>query len=456
MISRRNRRKLKNRQRIPAIDVRSLNISQSARQQILLGRSLTGAHYFDNNKVEIYTDGRSKFIPVTSDSLRRCHYRGAAAVVAEYLHLNPRSRLFSGKSFILGGSFATSLQDLPDGVKVGDLSAHLIDRISPLANLMRTPSKQVALMPDWTDKLPRLVEESLRSDVISLSGVPSWFLTVLRDVIATAGADTIHDVWPHLEVFFHGGISFEPYREQYRSITDPAKMKYMETYNASEGFFAVQDEPDSTRAMLLLTDCGIFYEFQPVDAPDAPPVTCRDVEPGRVYALIISSCNGLWRYPIGDTVRVESVCPLRITIAGRTKSFINAFGEELMVHNADAAIAATCRELGCAVADYTAAPVFADCRTKGHHQWLVEFSCPPESTETFAAILDRHLCDENSDYAAKRAGDIFLAPLELRAVPAGTFTAYLASTGKLGGQRKMPRLSNDRHIVDAVLKILGA
>ena len=291
------------------------------------------------------SDGRSKFIPVTSDSLRRCHYRGAAAVVAEYLHLNPRSRLFSGKSFILGGSFATSLQDLPDGVKVGDLSAHLIDRISPLANLMRTPSKQVALMPDWTDKLPRLVEESLRSDVISLSGVPSWFLTVLRDVIATAGADTIHDVWPHLEVFFHGGISFEPYREQYRSITDPAKMKYMETYNASEGFFAVQDEPDSTRAMLLLTDCGIFYEFQPVDAPDAPPVTCRDVEPGRVYALIISSCNGLWRYPIGDTVRVESVCPLRITIAGRTKSFINAFGEELMVHNADAAIAATCREL---------------------------------------------------------------------------------------------------------------
>ena len=402
------------------------------------------------------SDGRSKFIPVTSDSLRRCHYRGAAAVVAEYLHLNPRSRLFSGKSFILGGSFATSLQDLPDGVKVGDLSAHLIDRISPLANLMRTPSKQVALMPDWTDKLPRLVEESLRSDVISLSGVPSWFLTVLRDVIATAGADTIHDVWPHLEVFFHGGISFEPYREQYRSITDPAKMKYMETYNASEGFFAVQDEPDSTRAMLLLTDCGIFYEFQPVDAPDAPPVTCRDVEPGRVYALIISSCNGLWRYPIGDTVRVESVCPLRITIAGRTKSFINAFGEELMVHNADAAIAATCRELGCAVADYTAAPVFADCRTKGHHQWLVEFSCPPESTETFAAILDRHLCDENSDYAAKRAGDIFLAPLELRAVPTGTFTAYLASTGKLGGQRKMPRLSNDRHIVDAVLKILGA
>jgi len=402
------------------------------------------------------SDGRSKFIPVTSDSLRRCHYRGAAAVVAEYLHLNPRSRLFSGKSFILGGSFATSLQDLPDGVKVGDLSAHLIDRISPLANLMRTPSKQVALMPDWTDKLPRLVEESLRSDVISLSGVPSWFLTVLRDVIATAGADTIHDVWPHLEVFFPGGISFEPYREQYRSITDPAKMKYMETYNASEGFFAVQDEPDSTRAMLLLTDCGIFYEFQPVDAPDAPPVTCRDVEPGRVYALIISSCNGLWRYPIGDTVRVESVCPLRITIAGRTKSFINAFGEELMVHNADAAIAATCRELGCAVADYTAAPVFADCRTKGHHQWLVEFSCPPESTETFAAILDRHLCDENSDYAAKRAGDIFLAPLELRAVPAGTFTAYLASTGKLGGQRKMPRLSNDRHIVDAVLKILGA
>lgn len=401
-------------------------------------------------------DGRSKYIPVTSDSLRQCHYRGATACVAEYLSHHPKSRLFSGRAFILGGSFATALTNLPAGVRVGDLSAHLIQRISPLVNLMRTPSKHTALMADWSEKLPRLVEECQRARVTSLSGVPSWFLTVLRQVLAATGCSSIHQVWPELEVFFHGGISFEPYRRQYEMITDPARMNYLETYNASEGFFAVQDEPELTRAMLLLTDCGVFFEFQPIDRPDEPPVMCHQVEPGRVYALIITSCNGLWRYPIGDTVRVESVVPLRITIAGRTKSFINAFGEELMVHNADAAIAATCHELDCAVADYTAAPVFTDTRTKGHHQWLVEFARRPQSLDEFARVLDRHLCEENSDYAAKRAGGIFLALPEVTEVPHGAFTAYLASTGKLGGQRKMPRLSNDRTVVDAVLRGVGA
>ncbi|MDE6510396.1 MAG: GH3 auxin-responsive promoter family protein, partial [Muribaculaceae bacterium] len=241
-------------------------------------------------------------------------------------------------------------------------------------------------------------------------------------------------------------------RDSYDSIIDPSRMSYHETYNASEGFFAVRDSAD-TKAMLLLTDCGVFFEFTPADNPDARPVPCWEISPGNVYALTITSANGLWRYPLGDTVRIESVQPLRVTVAGRTKSFINAFGEELMVHNADAALTRTCRELGCAVVDYTAAPVYTSCRTKGHHQWAVEFSRPPRSMDEFAATLDRHLCDENSDYAAKREGGIFLAPLELVAVPDGTFNRWLASTGKLGGQRKIPRLSNDRRVIDALLSL---
>ncbi|MDE5901518.1 MAG: GH3 auxin-responsive promoter family protein [Muribaculaceae bacterium] len=398
------------------------------------------------------SDGRSKYVPVTDEALRNCHYRGSAMTVASYLRLHPESRMFSGKGMILGGSFATALTDLPPKVRVGDLSAHLIRSIGPLVELCRVPSRATALMEDWSLKLPRLVSESSVCNVTNLSGVPSWFLTVLRGVLARTGASEIHEVWPGLEVFFHGGISFEPYREQYDSIIDPARMNYHETYNASEGFFAVRDSAD-TGAMLLLTDCGVFFEFTPADNPDARPVPCWEISPGNVYALTITSGNGLWRYPLGDTVRIESVEPLRITVAGRTKSFINAFGEELMVHNADAALTRTCRELGCAVADYTAAPVYTSCRTKGHHQWAVEFSRPPRSMDEFAATLDRHLCDENSDYAAKREGGIFLAPLELVAVPDGTFNRWLASTGKLGGQRKIPRLSNDRRVIDALLSL---
>ncbi len=396
------------------------------------------------------SDGRSKYVPVTDASLRGCHYRGSAMTVASYLHMHPESRMFAGKGLILGGSFATALTDLPRHVRVGDLSAHLIQSVGPLVEMMRVPSRSTALMEDWSVKLPALVSEASVRNVTNLSGVPSWFLTVLRGVLARTGAKEIHEVWPNLEVFFHGGISFGPYREQYDAIIDPSRMNYHETYNASEGFFAVRDSAD-TSAMLLLTDCGVFFEFTPIDNPDARPVPCWEVEQGRVYALTITSGNGLWRYPLGDTVRIESVEPLRITVAGRTKSFINAFGEELMVHNADAAITRTCRELGCSVADYTAAPVYTSCRTKGHHEWAVEFSKPPRSLQEFAATLDRHLCDENSDYAAKRAGNIFLAQLELHSVPTGTFSRWLASTGKLGGQRKIPRLSNDRRVIDAIL-----
>lgn len=397
------------------------------------------------------SDGKSKYIPVTADSLKRNHYRGGADVVAHYLDLYPDSRMFGGKSFILGGSFANELS-LPkrSRAKVGDLSAHLIEAINPLANLARIPDKKTALTADWHRKLPALVKAAMHTDVRTISGVPSWFLTVLTRILETAGAKELHEVWPNLEVFFHGGISFLPYREQYNRIIDPERMRYLETYNASEGFFAVQDTRDS-RAMALLTDAGVFYEFIPAEDPSANPVAAWEVEAGRIYAMVISSCNGLWRYPIGDTVKIESLSPLRITIAGRTKHYINAFGEEVMVHNTDAALANACRECDCHVANYTAAPVYTAEGRKGHHQWLIEFAQPPADIRQFASTLDLMLTRENSDYQAKRAGDIFLAPLTVTEARRGLFDDWLESTGKLGGQRKVPRLSNDRHLIEAML-----
>lgn len=399
------------------------------------------------------SDGKSKYIPVTTDSLRHNHYLGGRRVVERYLSLWPDSRLFDGRSLILGGSFANEL-NLPKGsrAKVGDLSANLIDAINPLVNLVRVPAKTVALMADWHRKLPALVDAALRADVTNISGVPSWFLTVLQQMLERSGAGHIHDIWQHLEVFFHGGISFTPYRPEYDKIIDPSRMRYLETYNASEGFFAVQDrigEPP----MRLLTAAGVFYEFIPAGNPSAHPVPAWEVSEGQIYALMISSCNGLWRYPIGDTVRIESTEPLRITIAGRTKSFINAFGEEVMVHNTDAALSQVCRATGCSVKDYTVAPVFAHDGKRGHHQWLVEFRRRPADMEIFARSLDEALQQINSDYQAKRSGSIFLEPLTVDAAPEGLFERWLEATGKLGGQRKVPRLCNDRRIMDQILNM---
>lgn len=400
--------------------------------------------------------GKSKYIPVTDDGLRHNHYDGAAVSVAQYLSLYPDSRLFAGKALILGGSFANELNITAPDICVGDLSATLIDRINPLVNFFRVPGKDIALMPDWNKKLPALAKAAMHCDITNISGVPSWFMTVLRTVVEEAGATTIHDVWPNLEVFFHGGIAFGPYRDQYRAITAPARMRYCENYNASEGFFAAQDTREGG-SMRLITDAGVFFEFvrpEDIGDPHARAVPAWEVEPGRTYAMTISSCNGLWRYIIGDTVRIESVEPLRISIAGRTNSFINAFGEEVMVWNADEALARACRRTGAAAADYTAAPVYASCGTKGHHQWLIEWTTPPAcGNEAFADILDSELQAVNSDYQAKRAGNIFLARLELTEAPQGLFDRWLASTGKLGGQRKIPRLCNDRHIIEKILAL---
>ena len=401
------------------------------------------------------SDGRSKYIPVTGESLRWNHYVGASDVVSHYLNLNPESRIFSGKAFILGGSFANNLK-LKPGVRVGDLSANLIENMNPFANLVRIPNKQVALMEDWTEKLPMLVDAAIGQNVTNLSGVPSWFLTVLREILDKTGKSCIHEVWPNLEVFFHGGIAFEPYRHQYEEICDMSRMHFLDTYNASEGFFAVQSDW-SSEAMLLLLDVGVFYEFLPIeesdsDTPEVYPIW--EIEAGRTYELIITAANGLWRYRLGDTVTVEQLNPVKITIAGRTRSFINAFGEELMVHNADHAITMASQETDAEVLNYTAAPVYSQEGSKGHHQWLIEFERKPADEKRFMQLLDQHLREVNSDYDAKRSGDIFLAAPSLVVAPAGLFDRWLASTGKLGGQRKVPRLSNNRHIIEQMLAMM--
>ena len=399
------------------------------------------------------SDGRSKYIPITRESFQWNHYPGASDVVTHYLNMNPDSRIFSGKALILGGSFANNLQ-LKPGVRVGDLSANLIENMNPLANLARIPSKQVALMEDWTEKLPLLVEAGIGANVTNLSGVPSWFLTLLRRVLERTGKSSIHEVWPNLEVFFHGGIAFEPYRQQYEEICDMSKMHFMDTYNASEGFFAVQSDW-SSEAMLLLLDVGVFYEFLPVEESDSetPEVyPIWEIEAGRTYELIITAANGLWRYRLGDTVTVEQLNPVKIRIAGRTRSFINAFGEELMVHNADHAITLAAQETDAKVLNYTAAPVFAQGNKRGHHQWLIEFAREPQDKDRFMQLLDQHLREVNSDYDAKRTGDIFLAPPTLVIATTGLFDRWLASTGKLGGQRKVPRLNNNRDIIEQMLQ----
>ncbi len=398
------------------------------------------------------SDGKSKYIPVTPASFSRSHYKGGSSVISHYLSLYPDSRIFAGKSFILGGSFANELT-LPPGVRVGDLSANLIENINPLVNLTRVPSKRIALLEDWAVKLPALVSAAADHDITNISGVPSWFLTVLKQIIKAKGAQTIHDVWPNLEVFFHGGISMAPYREQYSHITDP-KMRYLECYNASEGFFAVQNAIDD-QAMLLLLDCGTFFEFirtEEADSDRPEIIPAWKVEEGEIYELVITSCNGLWRYPLGDTVRIESVEPLKITIAGRTKSYINAFGEELMVQNAEAALTKVCKTLDCEISNYTAAPVYASDHSRGRHEWLIEFNREPESIDEFARQLDLALQQENSDYEAKRSHGIFLDRLTIVKGRKGVFDKWLAATGKLGGQRKVPRLSNSRHPIDEILK----
>ena len=399
------------------------------------------------------TNDKSKFIPVSARYLRDTHYAGGTDAVALYLRNNPKSRLFDGRALILGGSHAPNY-NLPHSL-VGDLSSILIENINPLVNLVRTPSKKVALLSDFEEKRDRIAAVASRQNVTNLSGVPSWMMAVLNRVIEFTGKP-ICEVWPNLEVFFHGGVAFTPYREQYRRLIANPGMHYMETYNASEGFFGLQDDP-ADPAMLLMIDYGVFYEFVPLEdvgMPEAQAVPLWEVETGRNYAMVITTTGGLWRYMIGDTVRFTQTDPYKFVITGRTKSFINAFGEELIVDNAERGLQAACAATGAQVKDYTAAPVFMNDRGSCRHQWLIEFDRPPQSLEAFAEKLDQALQTLNSDYEAKRYKNLTLQRLEVIAAPKGLFDLWLKSKGKLGGQHKVPRLCNDRRIMDEVLGMM--
>ena len=399
------------------------------------------------------TNDKSKFIPVSHDGLKNLHYKGGTDAVALYLRNNPKSRMFDGKGLILGGSHSPNY-NLP-GSLVGDLSAILIENINPLANLVRVPKKQTALLSDFEVKRDRIARETLKKNVTNLSGVPSWMMSVLVRVLELSGKEHLEEVWPNLEVFFHGGIAFTPYRSQYEKLITSPKMHYMETYNASEGFFGIQDDP-ADKSMLLMLDYDVFYEFIPLEEvgksnPTVVPLT--GVELNKNYAMVISTSCGLWRYMIGDTVMFTSRNPYKFVITGRTKYFINAFGEELIQDNAEKGLQEACRETGAEVKEYTAAPVFMDQNAKCRHQWVIEFAQMPDSVEHFADVLDKSLQQINSDYEAKRFHDITLQHLEVVVAREGLFDDWLKSKGKLGGQHKVPRLANNRNIIDEVLEM---
>ncbi|MCR4995383.1 MAG: GH3 auxin-responsive promoter family protein [Bacteroidales bacterium] len=399
------------------------------------------------------TSDKSKFIPVSSQNLQDTHYAGGKDCVTIYLHNHPESRILDGRALILGGSHAPNY-NLKHSL-VGDLSAILIENINPLVNLLRVPKKATALLSDFEVKRDRIAREALHRNVTNISGVPSWMLSVLTRVMELSGKEHLNEVWPNLEVFFHGGVAFTPYREQYRRLIQSEKMSYMETYNASEGFFGIQNDPQDA-AMLLMIDYGVFFEFIPMDEFDnATPhvLPLWQVEPGKNYAMVISTSSGLWRYVIGDTVRFTQTAPYKFVITGRTKFFINAFGEELIVDNAEKGLAQACRATGAEVLEYTAAPVFMDEAGKCRHQWLIEFSRPPADTEAFADELDKALQALNSDYEAKRFKDITLQRLELIPARKGLFTDWLKNKGKLGGQHKVPRLSNQRATIEEMLAL---
>ena len=394
------------------------------------------------------TNDKSKFIPVSAEGLKKIHYAGGWDTVAFYFRNNPKSKLFDGKGLILGGSHAPNY-NMKDSL-VGDLSAILIENINPIANLARVPKKQTALLSDFEVKRERIAREAINKNVTNISGVPSWMLSVLTRIMEITGKKHLEEVWPNPEVFFHGGVAFTPYRKQYEELITSPGMHYMETYNASEGFFGIQDDP-TDKSMSLMIDYGVFYEFIPMDGGD--PVPLWGVEKGKNYAMVISTSCGLWRYEIGDTIQFTSTNPYKFIISGRTKHFINAFGEELIVDNAEQGLAYACEQTGAEVLEYTAAPVFMDANAKCRHQWLIEFSKHPQDLQQFSDLLDKRLQEINSDYEAKRYKDITLQHLEIVEAKPNLFNDWLKLRGKLGGQHKVPRLSNSRDTIEQLLKL---
>ena len=399
------------------------------------------------------TSSKSKYIPVTEEALQDCHYKGGKDLLAVYYHSYPETEFLSGKTIGVAGSIQEE-NDTSDSF-AGDLSAILMSNLPMWAHLSKAPKLSIVIMDEWQEKLEKIVEHTLDEDIRAISGVPSWMLVILRRALEVSGKKKIKDLWPNFELIVHGGVSFAPYAQQFEEICG-SDVHYQEVYNASEGFIAMQD--DFTRDdMLLMLDYGIYYEFLPMDQlnSDHPQtVELKDVEIGKTYALVITTNAGLWRYMIGDTVVFTSTNPYRIKINGRTKSFINAVGEEVIVENADEAIQHACKLTGAVVMEYTAAPVYFSNKEKAGHEWLIEFEKEPRDIEVFAEYLDNGLKSVNSDYEAKRYHNMILMPPRVHNLPKGTFMKWLKKNNRLGGQYKVPRLSNDRRIVEEILEII--
>ena len=399
------------------------------------------------------THSQSKYIPVSREALDCCHYKGGKDLFALYLQSHPDSGVFSGKNISMGGSLHAWPAN--PAIQCGDVSAIITQDLPFWAELRRAPKKRIALMDEWESKLQKMAETTIRQDVRSFLGVPSWTLLFLQRVLELSGKLNLREVWPNMELFVHGGVSFTPYIEQFRNLIGEP-FSYWETYNASEGFFGIQ-HTESEKDMLLMLDYGVYYEFLPTEeigSPHPHTLTIGEVETGRNYALIISTNAGLWRYMIGDTIVFTSLKPYRFRISGRTRHFINTFGEELIIENADTGLAFACLYTKSEINEYTAAPFFLDANNCARHQWLIEFKRPPENLDAFADLLDTKLKEINSDYAAKRYNSLILKKPEIIMLPEGTFLAWLKEKNKLGGQHKVPRLSNNRQYADEILKLL--
>ena len=398
------------------------------------------------------TNAKSKFIPVSSEALEHNHYKASKDLLCMYLNNNENSQLFTGKSLRLGGS-----KELYENNNTffGDLSAILIDNMPMWAEFSSTPSNKTSLMSNWETKLPAIIKESSLENVTSLAGVPSWMMVLLNKTLEENKKSNILEIWPNVEVYFHGGVSFEPYKEQYKNLFPKDDFKYYEIYNASEGFFALQDQ-NNVSELLLMLDYGIFYEFIPMDTfgkENQKVIPLSEVELHKNYALVITTNSGLWRYLIGDTIRFTSINPFRIKVTGRTKHHINVFGEELMVENTDTALAKTCKALQCEIVDYTVAPIFMNGKEKGAHEWMIEFKKHPDNMANFSVLLDKNIQHINSDYEAKRFNNMTLNPLVVNVARTNLFYDWLKQQDKLGGQHKVPRLSNERKFLEALLQL---
>ena len=400
------------------------------------------------------TNDRSKFIPVSEESMEECHFKGGKDLLSLYCNNRPDTKIFTGKCLVLGGSH--QINQLNADSSFGDLSAVLIKNLPFWAEFYRTPEMSITLMDNFEEKIEKMARATIDVNVTNISGVPTWNIVLAKRILEITGKDNLLEVWPNLEFYFHGAVNFKPYREQFKKLIPSDSMYYLETYNASEGFFGIQDQPNSEE-MLLMLDYGIYYEFLPMeDINKENPKTLGldEVQLNKNYALIISTNAGLWRYMIGDTIKFTSLTPHRIQITGRTKHFINAFGEELIIDNAEKGLLKACAETGAIIRDYTACPIYFEGNNAGGHEWIIEFENKPDNLERFTDVMDQTLREINSDYDAKRYKDMALARPKLHLAPDGTFYEWMKSRGKLGGQHKVPRLANDRAYVDEILKLL--